>query len=184
MLSENTRSEGTLRGDAVRDKAVQDKAVREGNLLASTLQWIEANGFNPADINAPGNHHDTPLILACRRGERAIAEELMAAGADINHRNMDGTTALWACVVSDSVQLARLLLDRGADIDHQNDNGATTLMYAASAGKTGWVEFFLENGADIRLQSLDDFTALDLASNIECLRLLKAARGNTVKKAS
>ena len=144
-------------------------------LSENCRQWISDNGFDSDNIDSPGKHQDTPLILACRRGETAIAEELIGAGADINHRNMDGTTALWACVVSDSYLTADQLLMAGADINNQNDNGATTLMYASSAGKTDWVNYFLNRGANIQLTSLDDFSALDLASNVDCLRLLKAA---------
>lgn len=142
----------------------------------NTLQWIRENGFDPSDINIPGKYQDIPLILACRQGRDDLAAELIYLGSDINHRNMDGTTALWACVVSNSFKLAEQLLDRGAFIDNQNDNGATVLMYAASAGKSAWVKFFLAHNANPQLTSLDDFTALDLASNVECLRLLKSAR--------
>ncbi|WP_206046782.1 ankyrin repeat domain-containing protein [Mangrovimicrobium sediminis] len=144
-------------------------------LSDNTRAWMRDNGFDPAVIDAPGKYADTALMLACRHGATAIALELLGAGADHAHRNMDGTDALWACVVSNNVELADALLAAGTDIDNQNDNGATALMYAASAGKTQWVKYFLERGADTGRRSLDDFSALDLASNIECLRLLRAS---------
>lgn len=142
-------------------------------LSQATLDWMLRNNFDPQDVNKPGKYHDIPLTLACRQGRDDIAEELIYQGSVINHRNMDGTDPLWACVVSNSFKLAEKLIDIGADINNQNDNGATVLMYAASAGKSAWVKFFLEYGADTTLKSLDDFTALELASNIECLRMLK-----------
>ena len=52
--------------------------------------------------------------------------------------------------------------------------GVTVLMYAASAGKTDAVELLVEAGAALDLVNHDDFSALDLASNIEILRYLKA----------
>lgn len=139
----------------------------------STHDWLLRSGFDPNDINRTGKYDDIPLTLACRQGREDIAAELIYLGSIINHRNMDGTDPLWACVVSNSFKLAEKLIDLGADIDNQNGNGATVLMYAASAGKAPWVRFFLEQGADTSLKSLDDFTALELASNIECLRLLR-----------
>ncbi len=142
----------------------------------ATLNWISQNGFDANDVNLPGRYEDTPLILACRRGEASVADELIKAGANIHHRNMDGTTALWACVVSDSFDLADQLLHGGIELNHVNGNGATTLMYACSAGKPDWVKYFLGKGADITIESFDGFNALDLASNIECLRLMKAAK--------
>jgi ankyrin repeat protein len=137
--------------------------------------WMQANGFDPQRIDGRGEHRDTALILASRRGELQIVRELLEAGADIGLCNMDGTNALWAACVADSYAIAELLLQRGVAIDHQNDNGATVLMYAASNGRTQWVEFLIQAGADIRLRSLDDYTALDLAGNIQILRLLQQA---------
>ena len=142
-------------------------------LSDSTLQWMTENGFNPEQLNQPGRYDDTPLILAARRGLPLIVADLINAGADVHHRNMDGTDALWAAVVADNVAIAERLLASGANLDNQNDNGATALMYAASSGKTQWVQFLLEKGADPYLKSLDDFTALELAANVEVLRLLR-----------
>ncbi len=138
-----------------------------------TTQWLMENGFHPEHLDRPGRHEDTPVILASRRGETMIVEELIGCGANINHRNMDGTNALWAAVVADSVEIAELLLTAGVDMDNQNENGATTLMYAASNGKTDWVRYLLKKGADTTLASLDDYTALDLSSNLDILRLLR-----------
>ena len=142
-------------------------------LSDNTIQWMTENGFDPQQLNLPGRYGDTPLILASRRGLPVVVADLISAGADIHHRNMDGTNALWAAVVADSIAIAERLLASGADLDNQNDNGATVLMYAASTGKTQWVRFLLEKGADTGLKSLDDFTALDLASNVDILRLLR-----------
>ncbi len=145
-------------------------------LSTETRAWMEAHGFDPQHIDRPGQYQDTALMQACRKGAADIARDLVTAGAKLDHRNMDGTDALWACVVSDSFDIATELLAHGAALNNQNDNGATALMYAASAGKTEWVKYFIAHGADTRLKSLDDFSALDLASNIDCLMMLKAVR--------
>ena len=66
------------------------------------------------------------------------------------------------------------LLEAGANIDHQNPDGVSVLMYAASAGKTDAVELLVEAGAALDLTNHDDYSALDLASNLEILRYLKS----------
>lgn len=137
--------------------------------------WMQGRGFDPQRIDGRGEHRDTALILASRRGELQIVLALLDAGADIGLCNMDGTNALWAACVADSFAIAELLLQRGAAIDRQNENGATVLMYAASNGRTRWVDFLIQAGADLRLRSLDDYSALDLASNREILHLLRQA---------
>jgi len=144
-------------------------------LSTHTQQWLTDNGFSSTDLNEHGKYQDTPIILASRRGETAIVEELLAAGVDVRLRNQDGTDALWASVVANDFTIADLLLANGADLNNQNDNGATALMYASSSGKTEWVQYFLRRGADVSVRSLDAFSALDLANNRDILRLLRQA---------
>jgi ankyrin repeat protein len=62
----------------------------------STCQWLRENGFDPQHLEQPGQYEDMPIILASRRGEAAIVDELLAAGVNVNHHNMDGTNALSA----------------------------------------------------------------------------------------
>jgi ankyrin repeat protein len=152
-----------------------NEGMRYEMLIDRTRDWMLENGFEPHKIDARGEHSDTALILASRRGEVDRVRDLLDAGADINLRNMDGANALWAACVADSYPVAELLLQRGVDINNQNENGATVLMDAASNGRTEWVNYLLGAGADIRLRSLDDYSALDLAGNIVILRLLKNA---------
>lgn len=140
----------------------------------ATRTWMLENGFDPEQINAQKRYQDTALILASRHDEPDVVADLLAEGADINIRNMDGTNALWAACVAESFPIAELLLKHGVDIDNQNDNGASVLMYAASTGKAEWVKYLLAAGADPELRSLDDFTALELAADLLTLKALKA----------
>lgn len=143
-----------------------------------TCQWMSNNGFDPERPALIGRHQDTALIAACRNGEENVVLDLLRLPAEVvalNHRNMDGTNALWATVVANNFFLADNLLAAGIDIDNLNDNGASTLMYASSAGKTEWVAYLLDMGAETGAETLDGFTALDLAANIECLRLMRKA---------
>ncbi|MBS1212807.1 MAG: putative thiosulfate sulfurtransferase rhodanese-like domain/ankyrin repeat [Proteobacteria bacterium] len=146
-----------------------------GHLSDPTLRaWMAAQGFPPDDIEAVIENRTTPLMQACRLGEDRIVDALLAAGARLDAVNGDGNNALWlACYCGDPAIIDRLI-GRGIAIDHQNDSGATCLMYAASSGKTAVVARLLEAGADIRIRSQDDFTALDMAANLECLQLLRA----------
>jgi len=49
------------------------------------------------------------------------------------------------------------------------------LIYASSSGKHAVVNQLLQAGANPLLSTQDDFSALDLAANRECLRLMKQA---------
>jgi len=144
--------------------------------LSPTLRhWLSEQGFPCDDIEATRDNRMTPLMQACRLGDEAIVEGLLEAGASLASLNSDGNNALWLACYGENLNIIDRLIDQGIAVDHQNDNGATCLMYAASAGKTAVVARLLAAGADPGLTTLDDFTALDMAANLDCLNLLRAA---------
>ncbi len=145
--------------------------------LDATLQeWLAAQQFSSIGVNAVGANAVTPLMIAAHTGNSDIVRLLIAAGASMNARNADGNNALWLACVDRHLDIIDILLEAGTDIDNRNDNGATALMYAASSGRTDVVAHLLARGADVTLETLDGFSALDLASNAECLALLRPAR--------
>lgn len=139
-------------------------------------QWLAAQHFPPADINAVIANATTPLMKASHHGDDRIVRLLIAAGAEVNARNADGNNALWLACVGNHLDTIDMLIEAGIDIDNRNDNGATALMYAASSGKAAVVERLLARGADVTPETLDGFSALDLAQTIECLALLRPRR--------
>jgi ankyrin repeat protein len=147
-------------------------------LSETTLRWLETNHYRPEDLNHRGENGDTALMKATRTGETEIVRELIGAEVDLDLRNNDGNNALWFACFGNYHDLIQLLVDAGIDIDNQNDNGATALMYAASAGKTPVVQRLLQAGANLELKTLDDFQAVDLANNVEILRILRDATAN------
>jgi len=145
-------------------------------IVAELQQWLAAQRFPSADVNAVIANATTPLMKASHHGNRNIVRLLIAAGAEVNARNADGNNALWLACVGGHLEMIDLLVEAGIDIDNRNDNGATPLMYAASSGKAAVVERLLAKGADVTPETLDGFSALDLAQTIECLRLLRPRR--------
>lgn len=158
--------------------AAWQRAQAKSSPPALTLrlaQWLREQGYPADDLDAVAEHGMTPLMRAAKLGDTAIMFELIQSGAALDATNVDGNTALWLACVGESLEAIDLLIRAGTNPDHQNDNGATCLMYAASTGKHRVVEQLLASGADPGLKSLDDFTALDMAATIECLRTLRKA---------
>ncbi len=148
--------------------AVRIKSVIGSLVMAAApeiLAWLQAH----ADQAEP------TLILAARQGRIDILEHLLGQGAELSAVDRYGNNALWAACFSESSPCIKCLLDAGIDIDYQNPSGATVLIYAASSGKQRVVEQLLQAGANPNITTQDDFTALDLAANRECLRLMKQA---------
>lgn len=135
--------------------------------------WLRQHGYPSNDLEAVAEHGMTPLMRASKAGNTAIVLELIQAGASPDTRNSDGNHALWLACVGANPDTLDVLIRAGSALDHQNDNGATCLMYAASTGKHAVVEKLLAAGAKPQLKTLDDFSALDMAATIECLRLLR-----------
>jgi ankyrin repeat protein len=107
---------------------------------------------------------ESPLADAIESGRRDAAFELLAAGADVNASQGDGTTPLhWAAYHLD-VELVERLVDRGARANTQNRYGATPLGEAAKAANAELVAVLLEAGAPVDAANADGETALMLCA--------------------
>ncbi|MBI1241561.1 ankyrin repeat domain-containing protein [Umezakia ovalisporum] len=149
--------------------------IKKQKLSEITKEWLIAKGYNPENLNQPGKNGDTALMTATREGVYGVVKELIDLGANINAKNNENNNALWFGCFGNHYELISLLLGAKINIDNQNDNGTTVLMYAASAGKTGVAKLLLQHKPNLNLRNLDDYRAIDFASNIEILRLLKNA---------
>jgi thiosulfate/3-mercaptopyruvate sulfurtransferase len=159
------------------------RARRTPAVLSTRLTaWLQSHGYPTDDLDASRENGITPLMRTSKLGDASMVSELLQAGAALDAANSDGNTALWMACVGESLETIDLLIRAGAAMDHQNDNGATCLMYAASTGKHAVVEQLLAAGANQQLKTLDDFTALDMAATIECLRLLRAGSADAGKE--
>lgn len=67
-------------------------------------------------------------MMAVHGGAVRVAQLLLEAGSDPNHRNKDGRTALH--FVADSVENTRLLLDKGAQVNAADRGGMTPVCFA------------------------------------------------------
>jgi uncharacterized protein len=86
-------------------------------------------------IDLVGPTGETALLLAIRRAagrsSSEIVEALIKAGADVNVRDDEGTSALIVAVrESGNVEIVRLLLDAGARPDDRDQPGDTALIAA------------------------------------------------------
>jgi uncharacterized protein len=136
--------------------------------------FLDQHAFPHNQLSATGaDGRFTPLMRAAKEGRLDIVEELLTLGADLAVLNADGCNALWLACYNGSHAIIQRLIDAGIAIDNQNGNGATALMYVSSNSKPDLVKLLLENGANASLKNFDDFSALDLAASLDCLKLLK-----------
>jgi ankyrin repeat protein len=111
---------------------LENRAGEQALLLAAwqghqkAMDWLIAHG---AQVNRkPGRW--TALHYAAFSGHAALAEDLLARGADIDARSPNGATPLMMAIYDGHPDLAEELLKRGANPRIQSDTGEDAFAWA------------------------------------------------------
>jgi uncharacterized protein len=118
------------------------------------IEWPKTN------VEIRTDHDESPLMMACLRGELQFAKELIARGADVNK---PGWTPLHYAATKGHLDVMELLFANNAYIDAESPNGTTPLMMAAQYGSTAAVKRLLDEGADPTLKNQLGLSAVDFA---------------------
>uniref|UniRef100_A0AAX7T8C3 BTB domain-containing protein n=1 Tax=Astatotilapia calliptera TaxID=8154 RepID=A0AAX7T8C3_ASTCA len=118
-------------------KFLQDLGFRMLSCGRTDLVKQAVNLLGPDGINSMSEQGMTPLMYACVRGDEAMVQMLLDAGADINSE----------------LNVQELLLDAKANVEGSLQDGMenyteTPLQLAAAAGNFELVSLLLERGAD------------------------------------
>ncbi|XP_061617971.1 ankyrin repeat and BTB/POZ domain-containing protein 3-A-like isoform X2 [Phyllopteryx taeniolatus] len=147
-------------------KFLQDLGFRMLNCGRTDLVKQAVNLLGPDGINSISEQGMTPLMYACVRGDEAMVQMLLDAGADINsevpatvHKHPSvypdarrGTPLTFA-VLHGHAPVVQLLLDNAANVEGSLQDGddnytETPLQLASAAGNFELVSLLLERGAD------------------------------------
>ena len=139
-------------------------AAAYGGGLAELLAVIDSG----ADINAQDDGNWTALHWAADMGmvdgeREGVVAALIQAGANLEVRDLEGSTPLLVACRSGNEDIVRQLVATGANIHAANNKGWTALIEAACYGNPQTVTFLLERGADITAQTVNGETALEKA---------------------
>ncbi len=125
----------------------------------------------------------TPLHIAARQGQTAVAKLLIANGAYVDEAEAsDLHTPLYDAAKNGHISVAQLLLTEGANVNARAAKGNTPLLVAACSGHVDVVKLLLSNGADVHAKSDSGERPLHMAAesgNLEITQLL-LARGAKV----
>jgi len=127
-----------------------------------------------ADPNLAGRitgcPEELPLYAAARVGSLEIVKYLLYAGADIDKKTKDGTTALHTAALWGHESVVQYLCEAGAKLDLRDSDGRMPLHKAAVAGHPGIAEILCRHGSPIdecdscvSLCSAEGRTPLELA---------------------
>ncbi len=126
------------------------------------------------------------LLNAAKDGYPTLVKLLLDAGANINHQDKDGQTALMWATLYEHTEVVKLLLDAGANVNHQNKDGQTVLVVATGNVHSpiimlNIVKMLLVAGADPNIPGNTGTTPLRLAvmyKHIKFVKLLLDAKAN------
>lgn len=91
-------------------------------------------------------YYEQRLRRDAQRAEKVLAI-LIEAGAEVNAKNDQGSTALMQATCRE--RLVRILLQKGAEVDAADGHGQTALMIASQGGCVESAKALIENGADV-----------------------------------
>lgn len=100
------------------------------------------------------------LISAAERGDTPTVLTLLAAGADINHRDAYGRTPVMAATHGNQVETVRTLIAAGADINIQDNRLDNPFLYAGAEGLLDILKLTIDAGANPKLTNRFGGTAL------------------------
>lgn len=121
------------------------------------------------NIDIPRDDGKTPLILLQTyynniNAVKTITPILLDKGADVNHVDNDGNTALIVHTENHCERsTVKELIRAGADLNAQNNKGATALHNALRYGNTDVARLLIKKGANYEITDNNGETAVDIA---------------------
>lgn len=148
-------SAGTIKSDTLMSIAGEDFNVAENKILENTtlvtqkdpnqrllLHWAAVMGkerlvefllkFKECPVDDADDTNATPLILATLKGSLPIVKLLLERGANVNHCNANGHTAVKYAGSKNHTELLTYLLDANGDPNSRDHIGDTPLHRIAS----------------------------------------------------
>ncbi len=143
--------------------------LRDRSLRAARVICVAALVSTSAHTAAAG------VASAARDSDVDSVRKHLAAGADVNEPEADGTSALLWAAYQSSPELTALLLAAGADPNAANGFGVTPLLQASRYGDVATLRALLAGGANVAAAVRDGETPLMAAAragNVEAVTLL------------
>lgn len=112
------------------------------------------SGPGETDVNARiGSIQNTPLILACKKGDHAEVLALLEKGANVNLSNKQEDTALYFACFFGHHEIVKLLLKHNADPYKSNKSGKTPISLASNGIYPELLKTMMDAGVDINARN-------------------------------
>jgi ankyrin repeat protein len=131
-------------------------------LLAAALPCVWLATASPIFAADTADGSDSaPLLVAASKGDLALVNRLLKAGANPNVRNKLNTTPLLEAAFHSNTEIIKALIEAGADPNLAGPDGQTALMLITRGDNIAAAKLLLDKGANPRAtESQRDQTAL------------------------
>ena len=123
--------------------------------------------MNRRDLDETNSYGNTPLMLLFQKLRKhkvclKLITKIIDAGAEVNIKNDDGSTALMGAMYCGySIYTVRMLIDADAEVNIKNNDGSTALFYALIyICPVYTVRMLIDAGADVNVKANYGWTAL------------------------
>ncbi|MEE9159030.1 MAG: ankyrin repeat domain-containing protein [Gammaproteobacteria bacterium] len=131
--------------------------ITRNSALAATLLFVSASMVH-APVQA-GAIHD-----AARAGDADEVERLIAAGVDVDEKDLSDKTPLHWGVDAGHMDVVQVLAAKGANVDATDFAHWTPVMFAVLGQHEVILEFLIAKGADVNVPDSDGITPMDDAT--------------------
>jgi ankyrin repeat protein len=134
---------------------IEEAEARRGQ---NALMWAAAEGNSDAVAallkagakpNVASKAGFTPLVFVAENGDVRSAQNLIAAGADVNYAVPRASGILLIAITAKKFDVANALIDNGALVTDKDPTGTTPLHTAAELGEINLVKKLIAKGADV-----------------------------------
>ena len=137
-------------------------AIEEDKL--AILKYLLDEKF--VDINDLGENNETPLMIACKKGNREIVKFLLDNRAAYWFKNSTERNALMMACERGNKEIAQLFVEKEAQVNSATQKGWTPLMLACNSYESEnseLVELLLKHGAHRDSHTTDGWTPFMIA---------------------
>mmetsp|Transcript_84017 Transcript_84017/g.261017 ORF Transcript_84017/g.261017 Transcript_84017/m.261017 type:complete len:435 (-) Transcript_84017:41-1345(-) len=164
----DARADPNARGEGLEPPL--GRCAGDGNLEAIRLLLKARALVDLQEGDVEGRQEASPaafsalLRAAERNADRAIVEDLVSAGADLNAADAELNRPLHVAVRKGNLRVARCLLDALADPNCCNRELTTPLHTAVVTGEARAISLLVQYHGDLQLQDIEGSTPMDLAA--------------------
>jgi len=120
----------------------------------------------------------TPLFFAVQIGDIEKVKLLLEHGSNINEKGWCEENIVYYAIKNDQSEMLKFLISQSADIFYSDENNQNYLMKASELGASKCVEILIGEGLDVQEEDWVQSQAIDMAMNIETVKILQKYGAN------